>query len=53
VLQNIDSKTPLSWNRSTQTKTLEAVSFLTIELVLYYQEFYDGGVEKYIQRGGI
>ena len=27
VLQNIDSKTPLSWNRSTQEKTLVSVFF--------------------------
>lgn len=27
LLQNIDSKTPLSWNRSTQEKTLVSVFF--------------------------
>ena len=27
LLQNIDSKTPLSWNRSTQEKTLVSVLF--------------------------
>lgn len=47
LLQNIDSKTPLLWKRSSQEIALESASFLTVEQLLCHQEFFCGGCDHW------